>query len=138
MLEVIPLATARFTVGNMLDMGDTPHGRRIIGEVTQARLEGERLSANQVGSAAADWALMRADGVVEIDVRIALETDDGALIFLQYDGYNDPAERGTKPILSMMRFETADERYAWLNRLQAVGKGEFTGEAVLYEIFELR
>jgi hypothetical protein len=137
MLEIIPLATAELTIGNIVSIGNTPRGHRNIGEVSAARFEGDRFSARLVGAAAADWALARADGIVEIDVRISLQTDDGALVYLTYDGNIDP-ERGERPILSMMRFETADERYLWLNRIRAVGKGAFIDEAVHYEIFELR
>ncbi|MEJ2205781.1 MAG: DUF3237 domain-containing protein [Gemmatimonadota bacterium] len=137
MLEVIPLATAEFTVGGMVAIGATPRGNRLIGEVSAARVEGERLSARLAGHAAADWALARPDGVVEVDVRLALETDDGAFVYLTYDGNLDP-ERGDWPVLSMMKFETGDERYAWLNRIRAVGKGQFGDGVVRYEIFELR
>jgi hypothetical protein len=136
-LEVIPLARAEFTVGNMVAVGATPRGARTIVEVTAARFEGERLNARLAGRAAADWSLARPDGVVEVDVRMTLETEDGALVYLEYEGNLDP-ERGAQPVLSMMRFETSDERYLWLNRIRAVGKGEFAAGAVRYEIFELR
>ncbi|MEJ2204970.1 MAG: DUF3237 family protein [Gemmatimonadota bacterium] len=43
-----------------------------------------------------------------------------------------------QPVLSRMRFETSDERYLWLNRVVAIGKGEFAAGAVSYDIFELR
>lgn len=137
MLDVIPLARAEVTVGNVFPIGATPRGQRTVGEIKAARFEGERLCARLVGSAAADWALARADGVVEVDVRMTIETYDGALIYLSYDGNLDP-ERGDQPILSIMRFETSDDRYAWLNRIRAVGKGAFTENSVRYEIFELR
>lgn len=137
MLEVIPLANAEMKIGNLLSIGQTPRGQRIIGELSGARFQGERFSARQTGTAAADWALIRSDGVVEVDVRLTLETDDGALVYLAYDGNLDPA-RGAAPILSFMRFETSDERYAWLNRVRAVGKGVHTGDAIHYEIFEIR
>jgi hypothetical protein len=137
MLEVIPLARAELTVGHVVAVGATPRGLRTIGEVTAARFEGQRFNAHLAGSAAADWSLARPDGVVEVDVRMALQTDDGALVYLAYEGNLDP-ERGAQPVLSMMRFETSDERYLWLNRIRAVGKGEFAAGAVRYEIFELR
>jgi hypothetical protein len=35
------------------------------------------------------------------------------------------------------RFETGDERYAWLTRIQAVGKSVFDGTKLEYEIFEV-
>jgi hypothetical protein len=36
------------------------------------------------------------------------------------------------------RFETGDERYRWLNRIQAVGKGAFDGTTLAYQVYELR
>jgi hypothetical protein len=35
-------------------------------------------------------------------------------------------------------FETGDERYAWLNRIQAVAKGTLDGPTLTYEIAEMR
>ena len=34
-------------------------------------------------------------------------------------------------------FETGDERYAWLNNIQAVGIGGLDGTDVVYDIYEL-
>jgi hypothetical protein len=137
MIEAVPLARAELKISRVHNVGATPRGVRTIAEVSEARFQGERFNAKQVGAAAADWSVTRPDGVTEVDVRISLQTEDGALVFLRYDGYFD-AERGAFPIVSIMRFETSDERYAWLNRVQAVGKGRFTDGAVRYEIFELR
>jgi hypothetical protein len=36
------------------------------------------------------------------------------------------------------RFETGDVRYAWLNRIQAVGKGNLEGSRLTYDWYELR
>jgi hypothetical protein len=35
-------------------------------------------------------------------------------------------------------YETGDERYAWLNRIQAVAKGTLDGQTLTYEIAEVR
>jgi hypothetical protein len=43
-----------------------------------ARFEGDRLRG-KVLPGGADWTLKRPDGVVELDLRITLQTDDGAL-----------------------------------------------------------
>ncbi len=45
----------------------------------------------------------------------------------------DPAVVYSAPL-----FETGDERYAWLNRIQAVVKGVISGTRVTYDIYELR
>ncbi len=92
------------------------------------------------GSAAADWGTRGADGAVQLDVRATLETDDGALIFVQYNGrwdYSDPAAPG--PVFTTPRFETGDKRYAWLNKVQAVMKGRSDGRSLIaYHLYELR
>ena len=36
------------------------------------------------------------------------------------------------------KFETSDERYSWLNAVQAVGKGHPGAGTVTYEIAEVR
>jgi hypothetical protein len=36
------------------------------------------------------------------------------------------------------RFETGDERYAWLNKVQAIGKGRLDGTTLTYEWYEVR
>jgi len=77
------------------------------------RIAGPRLNARMTGSAAADWGTRAPDGTVQLDVRATLETDDGALIFVQYNGrvdFSDPTTPG--PVYTTPRFETDDDRYA--------------------------
>ena len=70
-----------------------------------------------------------------------LRTDDGAIIYVQYHGRLDGSQ-GLRPPLTVYvapRFETGDERYAWLNRIQAVGKGTINEDlSVDYEWYEIR
>ena len=62
-----------------------------------------------------------------LDVRALLETDDGALIYTWYHGRLDLSQGpGTSPAYAAPLYETGDERYAWLNLIQAVAKGELT------------
>jgi hypothetical protein len=136
-LEVVPLGRAELTTGEILSVGQTVGGHRTIATVTAARFEGERFAARLIGPGAADWALIRSDGIIEVSVRLTLETDDGALVAVTYEGDID-GQRGAWPVLSRMRFETADERYAWLNRAWVVARGTFAAGAVRYELFELR
>jgi hypothetical protein len=81
------------------------------------------------------------EGTGTLDIRVTFRTDDGAIIFGQYDGRVD-ASQGLdlpKTIYVAPRFETGDERYAWLNRIQAVGKGIVHEDLSLdYEWYELR
>ena len=60
-------------------LGAVPQGTRIIAPITSGTFEGPRLRGT-VLAGAADWTLMRSDGVLELDLRMTLQTDDGALI----------------------------------------------------------
>ena len=90
-----------------------------------ARFEGERLSGRAKGTANADWLTIGHDGTAALDVRALLETDDGALVFIQYTGRLHLAEQTT---YATPLFETGDDRYTWLNQVQAVGKGKTDGD----------
>jgi len=73
-------------------------------------------------------------------VRATVETTDGALVYVQYRGRTDAARRvGTGPAYTTPMFETGDERYQWLNRIQAVGKSRLSDLNVAhYDWYELR
>ena len=92
-----------------------------------------------VGSAAADWLLVGPEGTTTLDVRFAFKTEDGATIFVQYHGRSDASQGFGAPVYVAPRFETCDERYLWLNRIQAVGKGILNEDLSLdYEWYEAR
>ena len=48
------------------------------------------------------------DGVVELDLRITLETDDGALVHMTFEGIRDDGAPGAPYFRRSPRFETAD------------------------------
>ena len=138
-MELVPLCTLEATIGGMHMIGTGPAGARTIAEVSGGSMSGERVNGTVKGNAAADWMLTSKDGIATLDVRVVVETDDGALIYITYEGRADWSEGpGTKPIYMAPKFETSDERYAWLNSVQAVGKGQLGAGTVTYEIAEVR
>ena len=140
-IELIPLCTATLTLAEPIIIPDTPVGMRVIAEVEAWTVEGERINSKMRGHAAADWLTVSAAGVGTIDVRGLLETDDGALIYTAYSGRLDLSQGpGTSPAYSAPLYETGDERYTWLNTVQAVAKGIVTpdGHQLVYEICEVR
>ena len=68
-----------------------------------------------------------------------IETDDGSRIFVHLDGRANWAEQlGRGPIFSMVRLESGDEPYAFVNGLRVVSKGAVGDSGnVAHEIFEL-
>ncbi|MCC7076656.1 MAG: DUF3237 domain-containing protein [Acidimicrobiia bacterium] len=137
-VELVPLCEVSVVLRDPIDVGIGPAGWRMIFEVEAARVRGERLNAELRGRAAADWlAVTGTTGA--LDVRATFETDDGAVVFAHYLGRTDLSRGpGASPIYVAPVFETGDPRYAWLNTLQAVGKGVLTGNHLEYEWFEVR
>jgi hypothetical protein len=147
-LQNTPLLTLTLTVDfrGMTTIGETPAGLRRIAPVTGGTFTGDRLSGTVIGGA--DWVINRADGVMVIDVRLTLKTDDGALVYLTYQGrflaepevmarfakgaVLDPSEYS---LAVVARFESGDARYRWLNDAIVVGTGEQTASGPVYSLF---
>jgi Protein of unknown function (DUF3237) len=149
-LNLQSLFKAEIALAKPQELGDTPQGRRRIIGITGGRFSGERLSG-RVLPGGADWQVIRADGVADLDARYTLETADGALIYVRNRGYrHGPAEvlsrlaagEAVDPSLYYMRttpmFETGDARYAWLNRIVCVATGARRPSAVELEVFEIK
>ncbi len=137
-IELVPLATFEVTGGAVIAVGAGPAGNRQVMEVTGFNSTGGRLSAHLKGAACADWATISPEGVVSLDVRATLETDDGAIIYVSYQGRANVADGLGAAVYCAPLFETADPRYLWLNTIQAVGKGAFADGVLRYEWYEVR
>jgi hypothetical protein len=137
-LELVPLATMVVELADPLVLAETPAGTRVIVEVKSFTVVGDRLKATDKGRVGADWLTIGPDGTGTLDVRATMETDDGALIYAYYQGRRDFSESMDAPLYTAPKFETGDERYRWLNKIQAVAKGALDGSTLTYEIYELR
>lgn len=138
-IELVPLCTVHAQLKPPIEVGTGPAGTRLIFEVASARVQGDRLRGELVGAAAADWLLIGPEGTRSLDVRVTFRTDDGAIIFGQYYGRSSRGLDLPATIYVAPRFETSDERYVWLNRIQAIGKGTLQEDLSLdYEWYEVR
>jgi hypothetical protein len=144
-----PLMTVTLAVAPAQRVGTVPHGTRSIVPVTGGEFEGPQLRG-KVLSGGGDWLLLRSDDVLELDLRITLETDDHALIYLTFQGLRhgppdvfaalgrgeivDPASYYFR---TLPKFETSAERYAFLNRIITVGIGETRPGRAVHRIDEI-
>ncbi|MFW5904773.1 MAG: DUF3237 domain-containing protein [Gemmatimonadota bacterium] len=107
----------------VLDLGQAQVlGPRRIVPVTGGTFEGPRLQGRAL-EGGADWVRARPDDASELDVRITLETDDEALIYVTYRGILHNPTDGDLYWRVTPYFETAAEQYDWLNRIVTVGVG---------------
>jgi hypothetical protein len=123
----------RLETAATLDVGSTPYGTLTIFPVVGGSFEGERLRG-KVLAGGGDWVSVRGDGTFTLDLRVTLETDDGGLIHMTFTGVRDDANHYFR---TAPRFETAAPKYAFLNRLLAVGIGEIRPEGPVHIIEEI-
>jgi Protein of unknown function (DUF3237) len=143
------LMTLKVIVASPQKIGAVPHGVRVTAPITGGEFEGPRLRG-RVLPGGGDWTLLRSDSVLELDLRVTLQTDDGALVHLASFGLR----HGPPDVLAALgrgetvdpasyyfrttpRFETGDPRYAFLNRLLAVSAGDRRPDGPIYTIDEI-
>jgi len=143
------LMTMQVAVVGPQKIGVVPHGSRVTAPIAGGLFWGPRLRG-KVLPGGGDWTLLRGDGVLELDHRITLETDDGALTHMTSFGLRhgppdviaalarrervDPA---TYYFRTTPRFETGHPKYAFLNRILAVSTGDRRAEGPFYTIAEI-
>lgn len=127
----------------------TPLGTRLTFVVKGGRFEGPRFRG-QMLPGGGDWVSLGADGISRMDVRATMRTDDGVLI--HYDSHGvlrfsaDGRQRLAKGerlsfdesyVRPTPRFETSDERYAWLCGIVTVGYGEYGPGRIDHRLFRI-
>lgn len=150
MIQTRHLFALALQVPRIADMGATPNGHRRIASVSGGTFKGERLNGTVQSPPGGDWILVRPDGVMVLDVRLTLETDDKQLIYMTYRGLR----HGPKDVMARLNageavdpstyyfrstpvFETASQKYEWLNKIVAVGTGRREASGPTYEVFEV-
>jgi hypothetical protein len=148
LVSSVPIFTIEAELDAGMDLGRTPYGgRRMIG-ILGGTVRGAKLNGRILPGA--DWQIIRADGVTDIQARYMIETNSGGRILLASDGLrHGPPEvlaalaRGetVDPTLyyfrTVMRFETADPAADWLNRILVLARGERRARSVRLDAYEV-
>src|SRR5438128_11894819 len=100
------LMTMQVAVVGAQKIGAVPHGSRVTAPIAGGHFEGPRLRG-KVLPGGGDWTLLRGDGVLELDLRVTLETDDGALIHMTSFGLRDGPAEVVAALRPLPRFDTA-------------------------------
>ena len=127
----------------------TPVGTRMTFVAKGGVLQGPRLRG-EVLPGGGDWVMVGSDQIGRVDVRATLRTDDGALIHYESRGVIKIPPDGLARlangerlafeecyIRTTPRFETADQRYAWLNEIVAVAYNALSLDRVDYRIYRV-
>jgi hypothetical protein len=136
-------------VAPMIDFGQTARGHRRMVPILGGTFEGPKLKGEVLPGA--DWQIVRPDGVLELEARYALETDDGALISM----VNRCLRRASPEVMERMNagqavdpaevyfrttptFETADPRYSWMMDYIFLGSGQRKAAQVVIEFWAVQ
>ncbi len=131
------LYNARFTVppqSELMNVGDGGWGTRVVVPSVTGRIEGPKIA----GTVKYFWEslVIRHDQTLEAEVRLVVETDDGALIHIHYPGIIDTKIDDLMQVLegktvktcprvyTTPRFETGHQNYLWMNKVIGVAIGE--------------
>ncbi len=144
-----PLFHISIEPGAYQEVGQTHVGYRMTVPITSGVFEGDRLRG-QVLDGGSDWIIRRADGVLQLNVRITLKTDDDHLIAMRYRGLrhgpadlHEKANRGEQIdwenyyFRTAIEFETASEKFYWMNNIFAIGVGYREPGGPRYHVHEI-
>ena len=135
-------------LGEPVDVGDVSAGRRRIVPLTGGTFWGPELNGKLLPGASADWQIVLVDGTALGEIRYTLETDGGALLYVQSRG----VRHGSAAVLERLsrgedvdaseyifrtstRIETASPELDWLNKGVFVGVGGRRPGSVIYETY---
>jgi Protein of unknown function (DUF3237) len=156
-VDQLPLVTS-LPVEHLFDMHvnlqpaqpiPTPIGARMTFITTGGLIDGPKLRG-EILPGGGDWLLVGSDGAGRVDVRATIRTHDGVLIHYETrgiikipgDGLDRLAAGEVLPfdetyVRTTPKFETADERYAWLNQIVAVGYNVLSPNHIDYRIYRV-
>lgn len=148
-METRPLMTLEVLTAPALRLGVVPCGTRATVAIIGGQFEGARLRG-RVLPGGVDWTLLRSDGVLELDLRLTLETDDGARVLMRSFGLRhgppevlatlargEPVPPTAYYFRTTPRFETSNPSYAFFNRLLAVATADRKATGPIYTVHEL-
>ena len=148
-VELVYEFTFRAELGGRLLVGRGPTGTRAVAAVSGGTAEGARISGTIVGPGA-DWVVLGDDGYGQIDVRLQIQTSDGAVLLLTYTGSLERSgavgaalagggdtEFADQYFRTHIRIECGDERYRWVNRTLFVGEGRIAAGGAEYRVYRL-
>jgi len=151
MNAIAPLQTefvfeARVSCDPLVIVGESKQGKRQLVPIVGGEFSGPGINGNSIKGkvlpGGADWQWVRPDGVMEIEARYTLQTDDGVTI-----GVHNRGIALSPPLVEHAYVRTAPEfeaptqsAYAWLNKTIFVGTVQSISRQpliVLVRVFKL-
>lgn len=135
--------------GGIQEVGNTGKGIRKVVPITGGTFEGPNIKGKVVAGGY-DWQLLRDDGVVEIDARYLLQTDDSDLITITNTGLRhgqpevmqrlargEEVDASEYYFRSIPVFESGNPKYTWLLTSVFMATGTRKPKHVLIDVWRM-
>lgn len=148
MISNEPILRVQAELADVLQFGRTPCGERRVINILGGRVDGR--VTGRILPGGADWQVIRGDGAADIRARYTIEADTGALVLVSSEGLRhgppeiirrlargEAVDPSSYYFRTVMRFETADPAFDWLNRILALARGIREANAVRLDVYEV-
>ena len=124
-----------FEKGTSTNVG-SPAGNKVIVPVSAGTFEGPKLKGTVIAPSG-DSITVRSDGSSVLDLRLLLQTDDGQRILMTCRGIAYTTSDGALFARLQPLFETGAEKYAWVNKVVAIGVYRPMPGKIAYRVYRI-
>jgi hypothetical protein len=135
-------------LGEPLELGEVSQGRRRIVPQIGGTFEGPDMKGTLLPGVSTDWQILLPDGTALGDVRYTLQTDTGALLYVQSRGVRhgnpevlerlgrgEDVDASEYTFRTSTQIETASSELAWLNKGVFISVGGRSAGGVAYATY---
>jgi hypothetical protein len=136
-------------IGAVTSAGDLGFGVRRIIPITGGDVRGENLNG-KVCPFGADFQIIRPNELIELEAKYAIETDDGAVIYVENKGLRfgpidlllqlkrgEPVDPRLIYFRTVPKFETGAEKYRWLMESLFIGSAARHADRVVIDVHQV-
>jgi hypothetical protein len=136
-------------IGGVTSAGDVGYGVRRIIPVIGGDVRGENLNG-KVCPFGADFQIIRPNELIELEAKYAIETDDGAVIYVENKGLRfgpielllqlkrgEPVDPRLIYFRTVPKFETGAEKYRWLMESLFIGSAARHADRVVVDVHQV-
>jgi len=136
-------------IGSVTSAGDIGAGVRRIIPITGGEVKGKDVNG-KVCALGADFQIVRPNELIELEAKYAIETDDGAVIYVENKGIRfgpvellqqlkrgEPVDSDLIYFRTAPKFETGAGRYRWLMESLFVGSAVRHADRVVIDVHQV-
>ena len=148
-LETRYVFTITADIGSVVSAGDIGHGVRRIIPIIGGEVRGENITG-KVCAFGADFQIIRPNELIELEAKYAIETDDGAVIYVENKGLRfgpldllqklkrgEPVDPKLIYFRTVPKFETGAARYRWLMEHLFIGSAARHAARVVIDVHQV-